>query len=312
MGSGSWIAKRGALIACAIGAVACDLVAEPGQLLVLGDRGAAFGSGGNAQTAPLPAVRVQPGGALIVQDADVFGGGILVEQQGQQRFQSAGAGIFSGANSAILIQQGLVAGGPVVLRVPETALDNTGPGVRAVGSAVEVSGGTIRGGALVSEVGTLPPSLPAAAIEIDGGTLRVTGGTFMAGARVPPDPILDSLRFSVRAQGSVLEIRGGTFSDGFGTIDSRTRIFGGAFEFLVIQSSTPSGCSELRGGLLSGLGVDRGRVIVAGTGLSLAPADPGASRLTGTLENGQPVNARVVQRNGGIVQLVSSGAPGCP
>jgi hypothetical protein len=45
---------------------------EARESLVLDNRGLAFGSGGNAQRAPLPAVRVLPEGSVTVRDADVF------------------------------------------------------------------------------------------------------------------------------------------------------------------------------------------------------------------------------------------------
>jgi hypothetical protein len=307
------IAKRFALLACAvIGGAGCDLIVETGQTLVLADRGAAFGTGGNAQTAPLPAVRVQPGATLVVQDADVLGGGIVVQQTDQPSFGSAGAGIASTAgNGTVRVLQGLVSGGSVLVQAPKDPLDEPAPGIVAVGSSVEIAGGTIRGGSIVSQVGPTPGKRPAPAMVVIGGTVRVTGGTFVPGMLDSPNPL--AARLSLLAIGSQLEIRGGVFNDAFGAIDGRTRVFGGIFESLAFMSSTPSGCSELRGGLLSALGVDRGRVIVAGTGLSLTPMQPsGTSLLTGTLENGQSVSARVVQRNGAVVQLVSPGSPGCP
>ena len=308
----SVVARRGALIACAlVGAVGCDLIAEAGRVLVLGNRGTVFGSGGNAQNAPLPAVRVQPGGGVVVQDADVFGGGIVVQQAGQQSFGTAGAGISAvDGNGMVRVQQGLVAGGPVLVQVQEDAFDEAAPGIQATDSAIEISGGTVRGGGIVSQVGPLTEGLPAPAVLAQGGTLRMTGGTLMAGGVAPESAGDDP---SVIALESQLEVLGGSFGDEVLSADGRARILAGTFESLQLVSSTPEGCSELRGGQVSELAVVGGRLIVAGTGLGLAPtSDPTVSRLTGTLESGQAVNAEVVVDEGGVVQLVAPGSPGCP
>jgi hypothetical protein len=168
----------------------------------------------------------------------------------------------------------------------------------------------VRGGSLVSQVGPIAGGIPGPAIFSDGGMVRVTGGTLTSGSL---DPAAEGDDPAVVALDSQLEITGGTFGDEVLTSDGRARIRGGTFEFLELVSSTLEGCSELRGGQVKGLGVIGGRLIVAGTGLALMPtAQPGVSRLTGTLEGGQPVNAEVVLDEGGQVQLVAPGSPGCP
>ncbi len=309
-------AKRFVLIACAVVAGAgCDLVAVAGQTLTLGNQGSVFGTGGNAQTAPNPAVRVQLGGNVTVEDASLFGGGLLVQQVGQQSFGAAGAGIASAGNNSIRVQRGMVSGGSVLLQVPVTQFDRPAPAIAAVGAFVEITGGTVRGGSIVSQVGAVPMGvspnliLPAPAITANGGTLRVTGGTVMSGAIDPPD---SRARLSVATFNTQVDVLGGTFSDGFGTIDGRARISGGTFESLVFLNTSANSCSEIRGGQFSGLAISGGRVIIAGTGLALTSAQSGGQTLTGTLQNGQLVNAGVVQSSGGVVQLVTSGAAGCP
>lgn len=304
--------KRYVLVACAlIGGAGCDLIAEAGSTLTLGGRGSVFGSGGNAQTAPLPAVRVQPSGTVVVQDADLFGGGILAEQPGQQSFGMAGAGISSRVgNGTIRVQQGLVSGGPVVLQVAGGAFDDPAPGIDAIDSTLEITGGTIRGGALVSQVGPLTDGLPAPALLAQGGTVRMLGGSLAAGA-LPTE--LAGNGPSMIAMDSRLEVLGGTYGDEVLSADGRARILGGTFQSLHLVSSSPDGCSELRGGQMSELVAVGGRVIVAGTGLALVPTRQlGVSHLTGTLENGQTVDTEVVLDEGAAVQLVAAGSPGCP
>lgn len=305
-------AKPYALIFCAvIGGAGCDLIAEAGKVLTLGGRGSVFGSGGNAQNAPLPAVRVEPGGTVVVQDADVFGGGVVVQQPGQPSSGAAGAGISSDAgNGTIRVQQGLVSGGPVVVQVAGDVADQPAPGIQATDSSIDIAGGTIRGGGVVSQVGPLADGLPAPAVLAQGGTLRMTGGTLTAGGLAPQSDGDDP---SVIAMDAQVEVVGGSFSDELLAADGRARILGGTVESLQLVSSTPDGCRELRGGQVGEIVVVGGRLIVAGTGLALAPtAQPGVSKLTGTLEGGQAVNADVVLDEGAVVQLVPAGSPGCP
>lgn len=300
------------LIACAVVAgAACDLTARTGQTLVLGNRGSVFGSGGNAQSAPLPAVTVQSGATVLVQDADVFGGGIVVSQAGQQLFGEAGPGIVSDDNGTIRVQQGLVAGGPIVLQLPVDVFDDPAAGIDTVNSTVEITGGTVRGGGIVSQTGTTPDALPGIGVSVLNGTLRVTGGTIMAGPLIPP-PAAEGVALSVFAVNTQSEILGGTFTDSVGVLDGRARIRGGSFNILVFQNTSAASCSEIRGGTFRIVAVQMGRVIVAGTGLTLVPLTPEISMLSGTLESGQAINTLVLQDSGGVFQLVSSGATGCP
>lgn len=320
MSIGSAIAKRCVVLACAvIGGAGCDLVARTGETLVLANRGSVFGSGGDAQTAPLPAVNVQPGGNVVVQDADLFGGGILVQQVGQQAFDFAGAGIRS-VSGTVRVQQGLVSGGPVVIQVQDLAFDSAEAGIRAVGSSVEVVGGMVQGGAVVSQIGLV--SMDAApAVITQGGTLRVSGGTLNPGALVPALPNSD-INFSILTFGTQVEVLGGSFGGGLGLLDGRARVLGGTFPFVFVDTAIGGGCVELRGGQINEFtgrfpgitAINGGRLIVAGTGLSLTPivSDVGQSQLTGTLESGQPVNVVVFQDDTSSVELVPPGGAGCP
>jgi Tol biopolymer transport system component len=295
-----------------ITSTACDLVAEAGQMLVLGNRGTAFGSGGNSQRAPLPTVRVRPGGALIVEDADLFGGGIVVERADQPRYGSAGAGI-SLTRGFVRVQEGLVRGGPILVMVPADAFDNPAPAIDASSATIEISGGSIIGGGIASTVADrFAPALTAPALEAFDSRIRVTGGTFVAGTPSPRDPAAGAAGGpSFVAVDSDVVIRAGEFGEGIGIADGSARIFGGRGSSLSFLNSLPQSCSEIHGGQFQTLLIGAGRVLVFGSRLALAPgANP--SVLTGTLEDGTPANLAVLQLDAGRVQLVPPGAPGCP
>jgi hypothetical protein len=309
------VAKRCALLGLILAGSGCDLISMPGQTLTLGNRGSVFGSGGNADQAPLPAVRVQPTGTVVVQDADLFGGGIVVSRTDQTQYGIAGQGIISDSGS-VRVQAGLVQGGPIVLQTPVDVFDDPAPAIDATASSIDISGGRVVGGSIVSTVGQgLEASIPASGLEATSSNVRITGGTFAAGVLNPApetDPLL-GLNPSVLAVSSNLEIRGGDFTGGIALADSTARIFGGRASAVTFLSLGTSACSEIRGGQFSVFGISGGRIIVAGTDLALRNnLAAGALQITGTLESGEPINTFVVQIDGGQVQLVPPGAPGCP
>jgi hypothetical protein len=300
-----------ALVAVLAGS-ACDLIARPGETLTLADGGPVFGTGGNSQRAPLPAVRVRDGATVVVQNAMLFGGGTLVEVATQAAFGTAGPGISSDGGT-VRVQQGEVRGGPILAQVASDVLDDPAPGIDASSSTVEISGGSVRGGSLLSSVtGAQLTGLAGSAIEAFDSTLRITAGTFSAGAVSPAAPGSTLAGLSLLATASDVEIRGGSFPDPSAFADSRVRILGGSMFLLTFLSSDPAGCAEVRGGQFSGLGISGGRVIVAGSGFALTSLGSGAQALTGTLEDGTRVNAAVVQDGGGQLVLVAPGAAGCP
>jgi hypothetical protein len=270
-----------ALVAVLAGS-ACDLIARPGETLTLADGGPVFGTGGNSQRAPLPAVRVRDGATVVVQNAMLFGGGTLVEVATQAAFGTAGPGISSDGGT-VRVQQGEVRGGPILAQVASDVLDDPAPGIDASSST-----------------------------EAFDSTLRITAGTFSAGAVSPAAPGSTLAGLSLLATASDVEIRGGSFPDPSAFADSRVRILGGSMFLLTFLSSDPAGCAEVRGGQFSGLGISGGRVIVAGSGFALTSLGSGAQALTGTLEDGTRVNAAVVQDGGGQLVLVAPGAAGCP
>src|SRR5262245_42737998 len=114
---------------------ACDLIARPRQPLVLGDRGMVFGTSGNAQQAPVPAIQVVPEGSVTVLDADVFGGSIAFERVDQQRFGVAAPGILADTG-AVRVVQGLIQGGSIVVQAPVDDFDAPAPAIDASFSRV--------------------------------------------------------------------------------------------------------------------------------------------------------------------------------
>jgi hypothetical protein len=302
-------------------AAGCDLVAMDGQTLVASGRGSVYGSGGNALQPPVSAVRVMPGGTLIVQDADMYGGGILVESVDQPLYGVAASGILADASldpgrpaPRVRVVNGLVQGGSVVLQVPVNSYDAPGAALDVFGADLEISGGLMRGGGLVSTVpgDTLLPDLAGAALFAQDSAIRVTGGTFELGTVSPLDPtagVATSPTFI--ALDSDVEIRAGEFNEGILLEDGSARIFGGRARMLVLTSPTQQGCSELRGGSFALLGVVDTEVRVFGTELALS-ANGATSRLLGRLEDGSPLRMDVLQIGSGRVTLVSPGSPGCP
>jgi hypothetical protein len=261
-----------------LGVTGCDLVAVDGQTLVLGNRGTVYGSGGNAQQAPLPAVRVLPGGAVIVEDADLLGGGIVVESADPPVYGLAGAGIaaeglLDRARPApqVRVLNGRVQGGPVVLGALVNLFDAPSPAIDASAADIEIAGGLIRGGAIVSLVpgDAFPAGSSAPAVFALESTLRITGGTFESGAVIPLDPAGDpGPNPTFVAIDSDVEIRAGEFNDGILINGGSARIFGGRGRLLGLASATPDGCSELHGGSFDLLVVLDGRVLAFGTGLA--------------------------------------------
>src|SRR5262245_32951306 len=112
------LAKRCILIGIVLASgPACERTVLSGQTLKLSDQELVIASGGNAQQAPVPAVLVQPEAALVVVDAQLTGGGIVVERVDQQRYGKSGAGI-SVDSGAARVTAGRVQGGNILVNVP--------------------------------------------------------------------------------------------------------------------------------------------------------------------------------------------------
>lgn len=241
-------------------AAGCDLVVGDGDLTVVGNGGAVFGS------ATPNAVTVQPGGLLGVEDAELIGRGRVITQ-GMSVPPSPGAALVS-RGGGVLIVGGRLAGGNVVVQSTTNGIVNPTP--NSLGnfeapsasdfSAQGVVGIPLSADPAVPPFGTmtrgplLAPALVAqgSAVAIEGGTLisstmfgfpefyvqvpalvvndsalLISGGEFRLGTVGGP---LQTTRV-VAASFSDVEISGGHFGDGVVLLqNSRTRITGGRFD----------------------------------------------------------------------------------
>jgi hypothetical protein len=294
---------------------ACDLVAVSGQTFRFGNRGTITGTAGNAQRAPLPAVRVQPGGGVVVEDADVLGGGILIQNIRQPSFGPVAAAGISANGGMVRVEKGLVRGGDLVLNVPLITIGLPGAAIDAHSSVVEITGGTIAGGAIVSPLGPSPSQFTGRALEAINSKVTITGGTFLVGT-VSPEPPFPMQQFaSVSLVLGEAEIRGGSFGDEVSFFGGRARIFGGTAIQLRFgtPANAPQGCFEIHGGSYRSLLYGSEQVLVFGTGLALSSPPIGNRRLlTGTLEDGSPIHAFVNSDIGFEPLLLAPGSPGCP
>lgn len=297
---------------------ACDTVVGPGQTVTLSGQGLFFGSGGNVMTPSLPAVRVQPSGVLFIEDAELFGGGTIVESPQQTPLASAGIASDGGG---VAVRRGTVRGGPVVIQVPTSGRALAGAGVDASQSVVLVEGGTLIGGDIVVQESGSGGGFAGPGLQARESDVLVTGGSFKPGnpsrdARgVPTDSFV--------ADFSAVEIDGGDFAGQASFFNSNVLIQGGRFDAIrfVISGAfqTTPFCSEIRGGSISSIEVaDFGTLFVFGTDFNLPFGEVSLAvlrRITGTLENGTPIDTPVSvpisgQRRSRFV-LVPPGGQGC-
>lgn len=299
--------------ACALAAVAlatgtgCNLIVEAGQMLKLTGGQMVFGSGGDDASEARPAVCVRTGGAVEVDHAEIFGGGVVM--QGADVFRGDAAPGIRAFGGTVTVKEGLVAGGPAVVQAGRGGLRRSSPAIMTQFSNVEISGGTIRGGADVSLVpGSRAPGLGAGALEVSNGNLKITGGTFRRGAQDPMDPPWDvqfATLITVRAN---VEVTGGDLGGGIILNGGSGRFSGGrAFELGFVDA-----CGDVRGGQLNGLVASGKRVTVYGTNLQFVVVGTDLV-LRGTLEDGTPASITVLETNGGQIVLAPAGAPStCP
>lgn len=302
------------ILTASLTGLGCDLEAGAGQTVMAGDGGSVFGSGGNAQRAPLPAVRLRPGGTLVVEDAKLSGGGIVVERIDQPRYGVAGPAVLS-AGGTVRFRKGMLSGGPILLQVPRMGadIDAPAPAIDARFSQIEISGGSIAGGGVFSSLpGSVVDGPPGSALRATRSVIRVTDGVFSLGALNPQNPAPTPSDAVFKAMRSNTEIRGGEFRQDLEFTDGITRIFGGRGGRLTFSNAFDESCSELHGGRFESVSISGGRLIVFGTQLSLSPLLPPTSSLTGTLEDGTVAPATVSTNANARVELVPPGSPGCP
>lgn len=242
-------------------AAGCDLSVENGEVTELANRGQVFGA------ATPNAVRVRPGGTLVVRDADLFGRGRVVDAL-PAGLPTPGAAIVADA-ATVRIVKGQIVGGNVLVTVDPNSfpvpvpVDGAAsakafasvagvidappsarafatvvgvplesgvvlpPALSALHSSVVIEGGTLIGS---SAFGAPQPFFAATApLQVIGGQLLITGGEFLPGTMIPP-PLL---RFPVRSLFALqtdVEIRGGNFDAApVSLTSSRARITGGRF-----------------------------------------------------------------------------------
>jgi hypothetical protein len=227
-------------------AAGCDVVVESGQTVEPANRGSVW-----AVNSP-NAVRVRPGGTLIVRDADLFGLGKVVTTIPAGPFPMPGAAI-EASGGTVRIVKGRIAGGNVLVQVdpnsfPIPADPSSSPGemrfasmvgvpianlaslagaLEAFQSTVEIAGGTLVGSSVFGRPN--PYLSPFAVVSVFGGQLRILGGEFLPATMVPPSP-LPSGGSSVSALDAFVEISGGRFDAGPVVLaGANARITGGSF-----------------------------------------------------------------------------------
>jgi hypothetical protein len=250
--------------------LACDIVVEGGQTTVLGNRGSVF-----AEKTP-NAVTVRPGGTLVVEDADVFGRGQVLELRAQQAAQP-GAGIVSDGG-IVRVLAGTLSGGNVVFvesdpnapalppGPPTFFGDTLAPALIASRSTVEIDGGTFVSSGTFGSLGRRFPRV-SATVSISDGQLQIRGGTFRPGPRDDGFRIVTS---PLRVERSSVEISGGSFDAGPVQLAfSQSRIRGGHFTGGLsisgalrdlpppFPATPPAGCTEISGGTFSPGGPSR-------------------------------------------------------
>ena len=313
----AFASRAAAILSVLVTGTACDIIVEPGTQTTLANRGSVFGSGASGMAPAAPAVRVGVGASLVVADADVFGGGTIIDAPEPAGFEAAPGILATGGSVRVL--QGRIQGGPILVTVDVPSTDDSGAGILALSSSVEISGGTIVGGEYVAAADSVPSAVfPAAGVEVIDSTLRINGGLIEGGRirRASPTSVFGGAP-GVLADGSDVEMRGGSVSS-ISQISGRVRVLGGQLPFLGIAGST-STCAEIRGGKVESVSVAApgatlfifGTNLILGTGLRQG-AVLTERAITGMLEDGTPIDARLFAVDASRIMLRAPGGAGCP
>jgi hypothetical protein len=286
------------LLSLAFGA-ACELVVRPGETRTLSSGESLVGAPGAADTPAHPAVRVEPGGALRVERADLQGGAALVSRTTNP---PPGAGIVA-VQASVTVSGGSVQGGAVIPTEPvDGGVFLGGSGIEVTRGWLTISGGRIRGGEAPEPFG-----------RGDGALVTESGATIFGGD-------IDSVEFR-QSNGFVF---GGRIGSLF--VVSRffvplpdwpiTQVFPGVPPMFPPQPDLPppplrASCVELHGGqVTSSIELVTAKLFIFGSSFNLpfgtvpAPKVPFEDvALTGVLEDGTPIDV-VVQRDRGVLVLV--------
>ena len=295
---------------------ACERIVPSGEELVIADGQTVFGSSGNDPRVAQPAVLVQPQGRLIVRDATLIGGTLLLQTVPAGSSRVAPAGILSLGGQVRVTSGAVVTGGLASVDGSVDATLASGSGIEAQGGSVSIeAGATVVGGDLGRPDTEMPVTLGGSGVRILNGTLSVSGGRIQGGI----DFFSDAAP-SIEAFGSIVRVQGGEI-DLLQASSSTTRIVGG----LVRRLAPSGGCTEIRGGATSSLSPSDGAVTrIFGSGFNAPLGEVNLSGLgfppvlRGTLESGEPLDLSLPFALGlpgaafPRVILQAAGEPGCP
>lgn len=301
--------------------VGCDLVVAPGDTLTLRGGVEVFGSTGDGVVRAVPAVTVDRG-TLIVDDALLLGGLTIAESPELLPPELGGGivlsqpGIRATVASLRLGSLARVVGGPAQDRVVRDVQVIASSGIVASGSRILVEPGA----RVIGGTATTPNDpMGAQGWRTDSGAgilmtgrsdLTVTGGHIQGGVRAFPLAVIvpgDGLPNgpAVSSVSSSVTISGG-FVESLQVVNSRVEITGGTIRGLIqtrdveqprIDPLLPGPtCTQIRGGSIEGILFASGRITLVGSGFNLplgrVPLEPSTNllRITGTLENGDPLS----------------------
>lgn len=296
---------------------ACDLTVDDGDVVVLSNDGLVLGSFPEPFVGRASAAARISGGTLVVENASLLGGNVRVSSQDQF---SLPAPAIEANGGTLEIQSGLIRAGEIVF-TRQLGLHVFGAsGVTAFRTRIEMSGGTIAGGPagefLPAErnSGSAPGGV---GLVVDDSDVLILGGVIRPGPGTSEAEAHFGRPFAATFFDSRFDIRGGDFRGGRVLQSGGSgRISGGRFQDV---ESVPGGgtCLEIRGGSLASLSVRGDAVFLFGTGFSqplgvLGGGREGESlRLTGTLEDGTPLDLQLNVEADSSVTLARPGTRGC-
>jgi hypothetical protein len=226
-------------------------------------------STGRRALRPLPGTRAFCGGTLL----------LLLLGWGGAAPAGAESGTITGPRT-----------GPITVNAGETLdivdgaqISGSATGVFVLGGTVNISGGSIDGS--------------IAGVNLNSGTVTVSSGSISSGY------------LEVYIRGGTATISGGSVSgSSYGVLvpsGGTVNISGGSFTGSIVGVTAPGGTASISGGSFSGswgLAVQSGTMTISGCGLKLS-----GNQLTGTLQDGTPINTRTGNLSAGSLQNADSG-----